>query len=189
MTNYLHIRDQITSFTLVNCVPRGLFWSMIGHTAMLYKSPQTGQISVFESTTRGKGKSGVRLTPFGQWLAEYNGKVYLRKPHSPEPLPVKQLEEYIRLKRGTSYPDLSTWSGRLKLAFAAIDFNLFGRDIFQHKADGIFCTELVVGCLKYCGLFNTENPAEFEPDDTRGKVRKFESNLDNIVYGDEVRMK
>ena len=68
---YLKARDQLPTFTIINCRQHSWFWRFIGHTAILYKDSFTGQLQVFESTTLNKftGKSGVQLTPFGTWLS------------------------------------------------------------------------------------------------------------------------
>lgn len=193
VTPYLEIRDQLTTFTLINCVHRKFPWNLIGHTAVLFRN-NIGQIMVFESTTLNKftGKSGVQLTPFGLWLNNYPGKVYVRIPDEifmDEILPAKT---FIRNNLGTSYPDLSTMSGKLKLALSALDFKLFGVDYLTYGGDdnGIFCTMLVVMFLQYCKLFDKDMPAnEFEPDDTRGNQEKFERRLKGISYGSEIRIK
>jgi len=197
---YTKARDQLPTFTIINCEHKDLFWRLIGHTAILYKCPLTGQLSVFESTTLNKftGKSGVQLTPFGTWLAHYPGKVFARVPKfgdSGEEAGIERqvmAEMFIKQYIGTSYPDLKTWSGRLKLALSALDFRLFGRDwlTYKGKDDGIYCTMLVIKKLQGCGLFDgLLKSSEFEPDDTRGNKKIFESNLINTVYQDEIRLK
>ena len=197
---YTKARDQLPTFTIINCEHKDLFWRLIGHTAILYKCPLTGQLSVFESTTLNKftGKSGVQLTPFGTWLAHYPGKVFARVPKfgdSGEEAGIERqvmAEMFIKQYIGTSYPDLKTWSGRLKLALSALDFRLFGRDWLTYKGDdeGIFCTMLVAMILQDCKMLNfVKHAKEFEPDDTRGDNDLFELCLINMVYQDEIRLK
>jgi hypothetical protein len=204
ITAYQEIRHLLDTFTAVNCIPKGFILSKVGHTAVLVKSPQTGQISVLESTSLNKftGISGVQMTPFGLWLKNYPGKVYVRIPSfqgstdtllNPDFNRQLLAEAFIRNHLGTSYPDLKTWGGRLKLAFSALDFKLFGRDWITYKGGdkGIFCTMLFIMLLQYCGLFDVdENPQEYEPDDTRGGVLEFfEQNLKHVTYGKEIRLK
>ena len=78
---YPDIRDKLSTFTIINCEHKELFFRLIGHTAVVYKCCETGQIMVFESNitvSQITGKSGVRLTPMGKWLSEYKGKVFVR---------------------------------------------------------------------------------------------------------------
>jgi hypothetical protein len=197
---YLKARDQLPTFTTINCVQDNWFWKRIGHTAILYKDPLTGQLMIFESTTLNKfsGKSGVQLAPFGSWLAHYPGKVFARVPKfdytEAGSMAAREImaADFIREHLGTSYPDLKTMTGRFKLYMSALDFRLFGRDWFTYKGDdtGIFCTELVIKMLQFCGIFQACRYAhEYQPDDTRGGVDKFESFLVNMKYEKEIRLK
>lgn len=198
------MRSRLDTFTIINCVHKDLFWKLIGHTAVLYKCPLTEQLLVFESTTLNKytGKSGVQLIPFGLWLSKYPGKVYARLPRFNDSRGDgkdhkywrdKKAEEFIRVHLGTSYPDIKSWSGKMKLAFAALDFKLFGVDLFTYKGDdsGIFCTMLVIMLLDFCGIIEDAVDAkEFEPDDTRKPNNKFDELLAEWAsYGPEVRLK
>jgi hypothetical protein len=197
---YLKVRDQLPTFTIINCISRKFPYNLIGHTAILYKETWTGQLSVFESTTLNKftGKSGVQLIPFGTWLAHYPGKVFARVPKfgdsSPGANAARELmaTDFIREHLGSSYPDLKTMTGRFKLYLSALDFRLFGRDWFTYtgKDDGIFCTQLFIMMLQACGLFSKYKQAkEFEPDDTRGSAEQFENGLYNMLYLPEIRLK
>lgn len=206
ITSYQEIRNRLDTFTIINCIPKGFIWSKIGHTAELDKSLVTGQVSLFESTTLNKftGKSGVQLNPFGLWLNNYPGKVYARIPtfqdcrgdsKDHDYWRRRKAEAFIKEHLNSSYPDLKAWSGRLKLAFAALDYEWFGIDLLTYNGadDGIFCTMLLIMKLQYCGLFTPDmNAAEFEPDDTRGGrigKAKFEDNLLHCTYGEEIRLK
>lgn len=204
ITPYNEIRDRLDTFAIINCIPKGFIWSKIGHTAVLVKCQRTGQISVLESTTLNKftGKSGVQMTPFGLWLKNYPGKVYARIPafqdcrgdsKDHDYWRRRKAEAFIKEHLNSSYPDLKTWSGRLKLAFSSLDFKLFGRDWITYKGadDGIFCTMLVIMMLQYCELFDVDESAqEYEPDDTRGGVLEcFDNNLKHVTYGKEIRLK
>lgn len=206
ITNYLNIRDKITTFTVVNCVHRKFPYNLIGHTAVIYKCGDTGQLMLLESTTlnRATGISGVQLTPFGIWLKNYPGKVYIRIPEFGSTLNLGRAKlkanEFIRKNLGTSYPNLKTMSGRFKLYMAALDFKLFGRDWFTYKGDdeGIFCTELVVMLYQHCGLFvmnkhgvtsSIDEAYEFEPDDFRQHGVMNDWHLVNCKLGNEIRLK
>jgi len=203
IVSYKEIRPHLDTFTIVNCIHRKFPYNLIGHSAIIWKCESTGQIMLFESTTLNKFsmQSGVQLNPFGHWLKNYPGKVYARIPtfHSHADgvdhnyRRRRLAEEFIKTYLGTSYPNLKTWGGKLKLAFSALDFKLFGIDLFQYKgkADGIFCTELVVKMMQYCEMFDkVMNPAEFEPDDLRGNKSEFEDNVCLFTdYADEIRLK
>ena len=210
ITNYLDIRDKLDTFTIVNCVARKWPYRWVGHTAVLYKCKETGQLMVFESTTLNKHTdiSGVQLTPFGIWLANYPGKVYVRIPHVIGEGAVanidkdyqrrKLAQKFIKNHLGTSYPNLKTRTGRFKLYLAALDFKLFGKDIFTYKGsdDGLFCTQLVVMMYRYCGLaarYDGENNVlpsnEYDPKDARNDGLFADYELENCVLSDEIRIK
>ena len=197
---YRKARSQLCTLTAINCIPDGLFWSRIGHTAFIYVDSLTGQVMLVESTTLNKntGLSGVQMMPFGQWLARYPGKVYARVPkfgdssEGANAAREMMVAEFIKEHLGTSYPDLKTWSGRLKLAFSALDFKLCGIDMITYKGDddGIFCTMLFIMVLQYCDLYQKDLPArEHEPDDIRGNAEKFERRLQDMMYLPEIRLK
>lgn len=194
---YKDIRPKLNTLTVINCEHKDWFWRAIGHTAVLYWNDETKQLMVFESTTMNKfsGKSGVQLTPFGLWLHHYPGKVFARMPEFKcvwsRNVLHRKAGKFIKKHLGTSYPDLSKWGGRLKLALAALDFNLFGRDMLTYKGNdsGIFCTQLVILLYQYCGLIDSlELAREFEPDDTRpgGKAERI---LVECKWSEEVRLK
>lgn len=199
IVDYLDKRDQMGTFTIVNCVHRKFPYNLIGHTAVIYKCGDTGQLMVFESTTLNKatGIQGVQLTPFGIWLHNYPGKVYIRIPKFDSTMDIGRAKlranKFVRDNLGTSYPNLKSRSGRFKLYMAALDFKLFGKDWFTYKGNdsGIFCTELVVLFLYFCGLWVGEEPAnEFQPDDFRqhGVVTDWHLNP-NVKLGNEIRIK
>jgi hypothetical protein len=197
---YPKIRTQLPTFSVINCVQDNWFWKRIGHTAIVYIDPMTGQVKVFESTTLNKwtGKSGVQMMPLGAWLAHYPGKVFARVPKFGDSSSGANIDreikaaDFIRNNLGTSYPDIKTRTGRFKLYMASLDFRLFGRDWFSYtgKDEGVFCTELVIKMLQACGLFGTGyNASEYEPDDTRGSNHWFDDSLINMVYDAEIRLK
>lgn len=208
ITNYKDIRDQLDTFTIVNCIADRWPFRWIGHTAVLYKCQETGQLMVFESTTLNKhtGISGVQLTPFGIWLDKHPGKVYVRIPEieltatslinsimNSDALQ-KRASAFIKNHLGTSYPNLKTRSGRFKLYLAALDFKIFGKDIFTYKGqdDGLFCTQLVVMMLIHCGVMKDDmiDPHEYVPEDMRNWAGKFDKYfLNNCDYGKEIRIK
>ena len=201
ITPYLSIRDKLCTFTIINCEHHSLPWKLIGHTAVVYVCHETGQIMVFESTTLNKftGKSGVQLTPMGLWVSKYPGKVFIRIPEFELSYSFSQqyfdacmlAKEFIREHLGTSYPDIKTRTGRFKLYLAALDFNLFGKDLFTYKGGdkGIFCTMLVVMLYQYCGLMCENISAqEFKPDDAK-ENGMMENWLKNCELGKEIRIK
>ena len=80
----------------------------------------------------------------------------------------------------------------MKLALAALDLKIFGKDWLTYDGDddGIFCTQLVVMLLQYCGLFGSEYCAkEYEPDDFRDDFSDDELDLLNCKLGKEIRIK
>ena len=81
ITPYLEIRDRLSTFTIINCEHHNLLYRLIGHTAVVYECHETGQFMVFESAVG----VGVRLTPMGKWLSDYNGKVFVRIPEFTHP--------------------------------------------------------------------------------------------------------
>ena len=205
---YPEIRDNLSTFTIINTEHRSIIYRLIGHTAVVYKCRETGQLMVFESNItliKSTGKSGVRLTPMGKWLSEYNGKVFVRIPE----LDCNPSDSYIRVNKGmynimlssadsfvknhlgSSYPDLQTWSGKMKLIFAALDLKIIGKDLCTYRGNdkGIFCTMLVIMFLQYCGLMSEETEAkEWEPDNTRVDFT-MKHLLINCEYGKEIRIK
>ena len=200
---YKTAKPQLDTFTLINCIHHKFPYNLIGHSAILWKCEATGQLMIFESTTLNKFsmQSGVQLHAFGGWLKRYPGKVFARIPTFHDHADGidhnyrrrRLAEAFIQNYLGTSYPDLKTWAGKLKLAFSALDFKIFGIDIFQYKSDdiGIFCTMLVILLLQYCELFDTCMEAkEFEPDDLRGNKQDFEENVCIFTdYADEIQLK
>lgn len=200
ITNYLDIRDELCTFTIINCIHHRVPYNLIGHTAVIYKCPTTGQIMVLESTSLNKftGISGVQLTPMGLWLKNYPGKVYIRIPEFAADVPAKwrrqkAASEFIGNHLGSSYPDLKTRTGRFKLYLAALDFKLFGVDWLTYKGDddGIFCTMLVAMLYAYCGLLcdRYKDVHEYEPDDMRDARGRFQWELLDCELGNEIRIK
>lgn len=193
---YLDIRYKLLTFTIINCEHHNLLWRLIGHTAVVYKCRETSQLMVFESNVG----TGVHLTPMGKWLSEYHGKVFVRIPTytmdfggngTGDVDAWTKAEEFINIHLGTSYPNLLTRSGRMKLIFSALDLKILGKDIFKYEGDdeGIFCTMLVIMLLQYCYLVNNETVAqEWEPDDTRNDFT-LKHCLINCKYGKEIRIK
>jgi len=197
---YPKIRQDLSTFTIINCEHKRLFWRLIGHTAVVYYCHETNQLMVLESH-RGVG---VTLTPMGKWVSEYPGKVFVRIPtfdfltvghptyitDFDEKIQIKA-EEFIKKYLGSSYPNLQTWSGKMKLVLAALDLKICRKDLFTYSGDdvGIFCTMLVIMLLQYCGLVSMGTDAEeWEPDDTR-KDFTLRQVLTNCKYGNEIQIK
>jgi len=195
VTRYESIRDSLASFDVINCEHKELFFRLIGHTAMVYRCKATGQLMVWESTTmnRFSGLSGVQLNPLGIWLANYPGKVYIRQTiMSDEKRKYAELwlDPFIRMTRGTSYPNLKTRSGRWYLIKAALDSKLFARATTNIEDPSVrFCTDLVAATYRYCQLTTADiNPSEMEPDDCR-PGGQFEKYLRECALGSEIRIK
>ena len=198
ITPYLEIRNKLSTFTIINCEHKNILLRLIGHTAVVYICQETGQLMVLESNVG----AGVHLTPMGKWLSERKGKVFVRIPefiHDPEIYSAEvfmvdrlnKAEEFIKNNIGSSYPNLKTWSGRMKLILSALDLEILGGDIFQYTGDddGIFCTMLVIMLLQHCGLMSMKTIAsECEPDDTRTDFTMAHC-LINCTYGKEIRIK
>ena len=196
ITPYLEIRDRITTFTIINCEHRNILWRMIGHTAVVYKCQDTGQLMVLESV-RG---IGVRLMPMGKWVAEYDGSLFIRIPKyyahmSLGPNGIQSAKdkapEFIMNHLGSSYPNLKTRTGRMKLYLAALDLKMFGRDWLRYEGidAGIFCTMLVVMFFQFCGLMeDTAYANEFEPDDTRDGA-KINLYARTVIWDAEIQIK
>jgi len=186
LARYTAVRPTLDSFDVINTEHKDWFWRMVGHTAMVYKCPATGQLFVYESTSLNKftGFSGVQLTPMRMWLRQYPGKVFVRRlicKRRPEEtnrylyfdgnLPVcdMQLARHIKKYRGVPYPDLSDPVQRDFLLNSAIDLPL-GIGQNKNRDDIFFCTHLVAHAYDYCGLFDHPKEiitSEFQPDDTR----------------------
>ena len=75
---YLLTGDQLlcSGQSFVSWLIKRATFSDISHVAKVFVSGD--DVFVWESTSLGKGIDGVRMTLMSQWLAEYNGKVYLR---------------------------------------------------------------------------------------------------------------
>jgi len=165
---------------IVNCLHRNWFWRLIGHTALLIRHVDNWWI--YESTSRGE-KSGVQSHLALYW--DYPGAVYLRQVMVDDPEKVVRgiMSNQLALEEArTPYVAIDTFSGRLKLYFSTLDFNVFGRDIFFYRGQdkGVYCTELVVthgqmtGWIKQMYDCKVVFAHEFEPDDMRnGKIEKY----------------
>lgn len=212
---YEKIRPSLQTFDVLNCIYGTNPWSImdrimgaIGHTAMVYRCRETGQIMVYESTqtSRRDKLSGVQLRPMNEWLENYNGKVYLRhihfeslgvfSGHDRRVMAEIECARHIHKYRGTAYPDLSSWKWRWFLINAAIDLpSIFKRLKKALENDDIdtvmFCAHLLGNVFKWCGLsIDTLNAAELDPDDLRWFSQIFESYLKvGILFSQEIRIK
>ncbi len=187
---YETIRGILRTGDLINCRPAGIIWSLVGHTAKVYRCPLTGQLYVYESTQtkREGGESGVQLRPLREWVDKYNGRIYIRhsrfegfvggkSPEKGRHRSEKLAAEHIKEHRGKSYPNLKTLSGIWRVINSAIDLPWKGRlqSLLENddNMDNPFCTHLAIdmdrdmGRLKGGSVF-VLNPAEWEPDDTCG---------------------
>ncbi len=191
---YAAIRPHLGSFDIINCEHEEWFWRWIGHTAMVHKSVLTGQVNVYESTSRNKfsGISGVQLTPMRLWLMHYPGRVYVRRVVFAKDYGGgggSSLEDHIKKYRGVPYPDLSKKPQRRFLFNAVLDLP-FGIGANQDREDIMFCSHLVAHAWRWRNYYEGEWPSsEFQPDDTR-EGGSFERMLINgISLWKEIRLK
>ena len=198
---YNEARKYMTNFSAINCKHRSLFWGLVGHTACIVN--RDDQIDCYESTSLNKwsGRSGVQKHPMSTWLKHYNGKVWLREFWYEEEAAAEAFDkQFMEALKGRSYPLISGWDGKWKLIASAVDFHLFGKDIFTYQGEdtGVFCTQLYVARLAYCGFIKgieagdleiaLEFAKEWEPDDIRdGKLDKELVNTCGLVS--EIRIK
>ena len=220
ITPYEKVRGSLKTFDILNCVYgtqpwNPLHWILgaIGHTAMVYRVKETGQLMVYESTQTGRadGLTGVQLRPLKEWLENYPGKVYLRRVTIEGNIfdpggtaTVNDAERacalHIKQHRGTEYPDLKKIKWLWFLANAVVDIPKWVpfKKYFENVPTTVkmFCTHLVGHCFKYCGLVTGPlNAAELQPDDMRpaGQIR-YPNNFANYVaayvkLGAEIRLK
>lgn len=191
---YDNIKGELQTFDILNCVPSHWFWGFVGHTAMVYRCRETGQLFVYESTQRGKtdSLSGVQLRPMREWLAGRD-KVFVRRvtfgqcydtyahdhDHDRTPIihaaPVREecealCAEHIKKNRGKAYPDLKKPRWLWFVINAAIDLPWKSRLRNPDIDCVMFCTMLLGDCFRYCKLQYEGamcQPSELEPDDTR----------------------
>ena len=205
---YEDIRNSLQTFDILNCIygfqwwnPFHWFMALIGHTAMVYRCRETGQVMVYESTqtARKDNLGGVQLRPLREWLKNYPGKVYLRHvyidinitPYDSRIQTELLCKEHIRKYRGTAYPDLNTWKGRFFVAGASIDL----KGIINDNEDTdfwFFCTMLYFDVLRWCRIMHKDViPSEAEPDDTRSGRDSYllEHLYDGVTVSDEIRIK
>lgn len=194
---YRTLRPYLSTFDILNCRHKDLFWRLIGHTATIYADKNTNTVFVYESTQmKHAADSGVQLRPMSSWLRAYPGEVFVRKVYISDSDMAREAlakaQQHIKQYRGTPYPALNTRQGRLFLLRSAWDSRIFRTASTNEDTDRwFFCTMLVVHLLRFCGLVKPEvNPAELEPDDMR-PGGKFERDclFDGIWVGDEVRLK
>ncbi len=197
IANYLKLRDKLNSYDILDCRAYKFPFSFIGHSAMVYKS-NTGQVSVLESTTLNDPDAnyfaGVQLTPMGKWLAEYKGRVWLRKfiPMHKDPfnkaVRQKKLVAFIKKYIGTSYPNLKTFKGLLSLFLAWWDGLLTGKAKDDDSTN--YCTEIVARAVKNAGYMSEDtNPSEFIPGDITKDNGKFHQQLLNCRLSESFRIK
>ena len=207
---YNKIRDDLQTFDILNCVygtqwynPVHWFMGAIGHSAGVYRCHETGQVMAYESTQMGRtdNNTGVQLRSMREWLASYPGRVYVRHVRFDSSMMRTIAEdmcrEHIKKYRGTGYPDLKKWRWRWFLANAAIDLpwtSKLQKALENPDIDEVmFCTMLIMHLFRFCGLITegvSFNPAEWEPDDTRGESKLLSAILaSGIQIMPEIRIK
>lgn len=201
---YDDIKDSLQTFDILNCEPKGLFWKLVGHTAMVYRCRETGQLFVYESTQRGSSDSlsGVQLRPMREWLASRD-KVFVRRVtfdymQLPAGSPLLsrgnaelKCQQHIRQNRGKEYPDLRKPRWIWFLINAALDLPWKSRLRNPDIDFVMFCTMLLGDCWRFCGLSKKELlPSELEPDDMRpGEDYFFTAYLnEGVNIGEEIEI-
>ncbi len=198
IAKYPKLRDNLRSYDVLDCRSYKFPFSFIGHTAMIYVEPHTGQVGVLESTTLNnpdaKYFAGVQLTPMGKWLTDYKGKVRLRKfiPMFKDDAnrAVRQLKlaKFVKKYLGTSYPNLKTYKGLRKLFFAWWDGFFTGKNKNDDSTN--YCTELVARAFKNAKYMSPDtNPSEFIPGDITRDNGKFHKQLLNCRLSMGFRIK
>ena len=198
LVRYAAVRHSLNTFDIINCEHKDWFWRLIGHTAVVYRDPVMGQLSVYESTSLNKwsGISGVQLTPMRVWLQYYPGKVFVRRvrfAHGEGYFSSTYLgisaRGHIEKFRGVPYPDMKDKKQRQFLINSAIDLP-FGIGLNPDRHDIMQCAQLVVDFWEAPQLYiGEEPPSEYQPDDTR-PGGKFENRLaEGVSLGKEIRLK
>ncbi len=172
---YSQIRPLLKTFDVLCCIPPGLFMGWIQHTAGVYVCAETGQISVYQSTTQKyAGKSGVSLTPMADFVDRYTkagGKILLRKctikGKGRRGRAQQEAAKHIRVFRGTPYPDLKTRAGRWFVVNARIDLPFATRWANKETHSVFFCAHLIADWIRDGGLTKPLNAAEVDTKDFR----------------------
>lgn len=171
---YSQIRRQLRTFDVLCCIPPGWLMGWIQHTAGVHVCHDTGQVMVYQSTRQKyAGTAGVSLTPMAEFVRRYTlagGRILLRQCHikgrGRRGRAQQEASTHIKRYRGTPYPDLKQWAGRLFLANARID--IFDRFWANPDIDSaFFCAHLIAHWYRYCDLTGKINPAEVDTKDFR----------------------
>ena len=128
----------------------------ITHAAIVTKSVATQLRHVFESTTLNKycGKRGVQKNPFGEWLRNYNGRVWCREFVMDTNMADHLLHyEFIEDHLDDGYE--SGIPGLIQLIKCGLRINT------KESLGKLFCTELVVNDLMNMSIMKSiENNEE-----------------------------
>lgn len=194
--NLQSIAHKIDTFWIINCEHKKWFWRLIGHTAVIWKNPDTGILYVYESTQMGKsGIKGVQITLFYEWLKKYPGKVKIKPVTITNPMirteALKSAAEHVKKHLGKPYTDPKKRKGFLMLLKSVWDSGIFQKISTNIDTEiWFFCTMLVLNLFRFCKLVNSDiNPTEWEPDDTRDEPRgKLKSVTKNkyVIIGKEI---
>lgn len=175
---YSHIRPRLKTFDVLCCIPPGLFMGWIEHTGGVYVCAETGQVSVYQSTTQKyAGKSGVSLTPMAEFVRSYTragGRILLRQctitGRGRRGRAQQDAAKHIKRYRGTPYPDLRTRAGRWYVANARIDIPFWRKNPWVNvdRTDRFFCAHLIANEFRFCGLTKGDiNCSEVDTKDFR----------------------
>lgn len=175
---YSLIRPLLKTFDVLCCIPPGFFMGWIQHTADIYVSAETGQVSVYQSTTQKyAGRSGVSLMPMAEFVRSYTragGRILLRqctiRGKGQRGRAQQEAAKHIKRYRGTPYPDLKTRAGRWYVVNARLDIPFWRRNPWVNvdRTDIFFCAHLIANEFRFCGLTKGKiNPAEVDTKDLR----------------------
>jgi hypothetical protein len=184
------IIGRIETFWILNCEHKEWWWRLIGHTAVIWRDPETGLFWVYESTQMGAfGTKGVQLTPLRTWLKHYPGGVKIKPVTITNPMlrteAFRSADEHVEKHLGKPYTDPKKRQGRWVLIRSIWDSSFFKHSSTNIDTDKwFFCTMLVMHFFRYCRVvYKDINPAEWEPDNTRDEPR---GRLQSVINGSYV---
>lgn len=179
-TKYEIIRHNLKTFDIVlfsgtdkmSAAIRAATNSDWSHVGMIVRFPQLQAIMLYESTTlsnlrdtvTGKQVEGVQLVYMRERLMTYDGDVAVRRLMFPRPPSmIFTLGEFMSEMKGRKYEQ-----DKMELIRSAYDGPL-GDNVEDFSS--VFCSELVAGALKRCGILpeghaaNEYTPGDFASDE------------------------
>ncbi len=167
---YSDIRDELQNGDLIIMSGKGWISKAIqfftgspaSHVGMIYRAPE-GPVLLFESTTLqympGHDTKGVRLIEMSKTVANYKGRIFLRRLS--EPLDFGLYEAVRNQYKNTPYE-----SNMMKLLSAGTPWTWRKKKRWGKRAQRtIFCSELVALVLQALGKINGGmSPEEYAPE-------------------------